>query len=117
MAHDLIWNGKFLGRRAAARRRAPVIGAYNTERLTAWMCQWIAGKLRMPADQVRPDTAFEDLGLDSLIAVELSGQLEDLLGRSVPASVAWEHRTLGELAAAVLAPAQPHIGDMDRAVS
>jgi acyl carrier protein len=116
MPRELIWSGNIRRQPAAAADLGRAEAAASPDGLAAWMCQWVAGKLRLPADQVTADSAFEDLGLDSLVAVELSGQLESILGREVPASVAWEHRTLGELASAVFSPAGVAYGDMDRAV-
>jgi acyl carrier protein len=80
----------------------------SAEELTAWMSEWIARKLRAPAGSVGPESDFTELGLDSLVAVELSGKLEELLGRPIDPSVAWDYPTVGALAAALgaTAPAQ-----------
>lgn len=59
-------------------------------------------RIRDP-EQVLPDDAFGDLGLDSLTAVELSNRLAASLGRRLPASAAIEHVTPAALADHVLA--------------
>ena len=73
----------------------------TTAELTAWMSEWITRKLAAPAGSVGPDSVFTELGLDSLVAIELSGRLEDMLGRPVDPSVAWDYPTLGALAEAL----------------
>jgi epothilone polyketide synthase D len=62
-----------------------------------------------------PDEGFFDLGLDSAMAVELAERLRHDLGRSVPATVAFDHPSLRALADWVVqqlaepaaAPAEP----------
>lgn len=53
-------------------------------------------------EQVPPDHSFDDLGLDSLTAVELSNRLAAILGRKLPASAVIEHSTPAALADYVL---------------
>ncbi|HEX2252904.1 MAG TPA: amino acid adenylation domain-containing protein [Thermoanaerobaculia bacterium] len=43
--------------------------------------------------QVPPDRSLDDLGLDSLTAVELSSRLSAILGQKLPASAVLEHST------------------------
>ena len=44
-------------------------------------------------EQVPPDHSLDDLGLDSLTAVELSNRLAAIIGQKLPASAAIEHLT------------------------
>ncbi|MFE0918959.1 amino acid adenylation domain-containing protein [Streptomyces nigra] len=53
---------------------------------------------RAPRD-IGDDDPFLGLGLDSLTAVDLARRLESELGRPLPATLLFEHRTLGELTA------------------
>ncbi|TYR40857.1 SDR family NAD(P)-dependent oxidoreductase, partial [Streptomyces parvus] len=59
----------------------------------------LASALRLPAADVPDDEPFLTLGLDSLAAVDLVRQLERELGRSLPATLFFEYRTVAELAA------------------
>ncbi|WP_237302782.1 non-ribosomal peptide synthetase [Streptomyces sp. S063] len=59
----------------------------------------LASALRLPATAVPDDEPFLALGLDSLAAVDLVRQLERELGRSLPATLFFEYRTVTELAA------------------
>ncbi|MEV7192284.1 amino acid adenylation domain-containing protein [Streptomyces sp. NPDC093510] len=43
------------------------------------------------------DTGFEDLGIDSLGALDLRGKLEDELGLDLPTTLAFEHSCLNDL--------------------
>ncbi|MFB8757355.1 amino acid adenylation domain-containing protein [Streptomyces nigra] len=53
---------------------------------------------RDPRD-IGDDDPFLGLGLDSLTAVDLARRLEGELGRPLPATLLFEHRTVGELTA------------------
>ncbi|MGW7661404.1 amino acid adenylation domain-containing protein [Streptomyces sp. NPDC054756] len=53
---------------------------------------------RDPRD-IGDDDPFLGLGLDSLTAVDLARRLESELGRALPATLLFEHRTVGELTA------------------
>ena len=52
---------------------------------------------RDPGAPIDPDTGFFDLGLDSLMAVELADRLRGGVGRSLPATIAFDHPTLSAL--------------------
>jgi acyl carrier protein len=86
----------------------PRIGALHGSRfasaadLEAWITDWIAAKLRVPRADVERDRSFNDFGLDSMAAVELSGRLEQVTGRVVAPSIAWEYPTIAELAGHLL---------------
>ncbi|MER7490957.1 amino acid adenylation domain-containing protein, partial [Streptomyces sp. NPDC126497] len=59
----------------------------------------LARSLEVPAAAVDDDTPFLTLGLDSLGAVDLVKRLERRLGRDLPTTLFFEHRTVRELAA------------------
>ncbi|MFD7766207.1 amino acid adenylation domain-containing protein [Streptomyces sp. NPDC059787] len=59
----------------------------------------LAHSLEVPSAAVDDDTPFLTLGLDSLGAVDLVKRLERKLGRSLPTTLFFEHRTVRELAA------------------
>ncbi|MFE9773295.1 amino acid adenylation domain-containing protein [Streptomyces sp. NPDC005931] len=67
---------------------------------TAVLLRELLGRsLDVPASAVDDDTPFLALGLDSLGAVDLVKRLERELGRDLPATLFFEHRTVRELAA------------------
>ncbi|EFL37539.1 LOW QUALITY PROTEIN: condensation domain-containing protein, partial [Streptomyces griseoflavus Tu4000] len=63
------------------------------------MRELLAGALDVPEASVDDDTPFLTLGLDSLGAVDLVKRLERTLGRDLPTTLFFEHRTVRELAA------------------
>ncbi|MFD9849777.1 amino acid adenylation domain-containing protein [Streptomyces parvus] len=99
------------GSAASGRTRAADTGADTST--APLLRRLLASALRLPAADVPDDEAFLALGLDSLAAVDLVRQLERELGRSLPATLFFEYRTVAELAAhldstpAVVAPALP----------
>jgi acyl transferase domain-containing protein/acyl-CoA synthetase (AMP-forming)/AMP-acid ligase II/acyl carrier protein len=66
--------------------------------LTREMQQQIARVLRLPnPDQIALRQRLFDLGLDSLVAVELKYKLEESLGRSLPTTLLFDYPTLESL--------------------
>jgi len=49
------------------------------------------------ADVIRPDRGLMELGMDSLMAVELTNRLKHALGRSLPPTLTFEHPTIEAL--------------------
>lgn len=47
------------------------------------------------------DTPLVDLGLDSVYALVLCGDLEDAYGIEVEPTIVWDHPTIGQLAQAI----------------
>ncbi|MGL4513216.1 MAG: non-ribosomal peptide synthetase, partial [Lacipirellulaceae bacterium] len=77
--------------------------------IEAWLGRWLAQRLEIDPTDVARDRPFAELGVDSLTAVELSGELEQELGVKLPPVTAWNHPTpaaLAEHLAAQLAAAE-----------
>ncbi|MET8480693.1 amino acid adenylation domain-containing protein [Streptomyces clavifer] len=81
----------------------------------------LAQSLGVPASSVDDDVSFLSLGLDSLGAVDLVKRLERRTGRSLPATLFFEYRTVRELAARLDAEAPsdpaPRAGEAEAALS
>ncbi|MFO7562366.1 MAG: SDR family NAD(P)-dependent oxidoreductase [Enhygromyxa sp.] len=58
--------------------------------------------LRLP-DEIDPDRPISELGLDSLMGVELRNQLQRLTGLALPSTVAFDHPSVRALTGALLA--------------
>ena len=72
------------------------------DRLKAVLRRELVAILGRPKEDVQDDTGFFDLGMDSLMAVELRNRLAKQLGRKVPLGAAYEHGTVHLLAAFLL---------------
>ncbi|WP_157995831.1 type I polyketide synthase [Thermomonospora amylolytica] len=66
-----------------------------------FLIEQIARRSRITAAEVDPDRPVEEFGLASRDAVAIAGELEQMLGRALPATLVWEHPTINGLAAAL----------------
>jgi NADPH:quinone reductase-like Zn-dependent oxidoreductase/acyl carrier protein len=68
------------------------------ELLVETLCEEIGQVLRLPAEKVDPSKSVFDLGMDSLMAVELRMSVEERLGVEVPAMALGEGISINQLA-------------------
>ncbi|SDS81138.1 type I polyketide synthase [Corynebacterium timonense] len=71
--------------------------------LSVWLQKWVAEAVGLEPDEVEPTKPLEAFGLSSRDAVIMSGELENLLGRRVDPTVAYQYPTIATLAAALTA--------------
>ncbi|MFC5829635.1 beta-ketoacyl synthase N-terminal-like domain-containing protein [Nonomuraea insulae] len=64
-----------------------------------WLLNRTAELLSAPAGTLSPDTPFSQLGLSSMQAVELAGDLERWSGRSLSPTIAYDYPTIEAVAA------------------
>ncbi|MEV5071090.1 acyl carrier protein [Microbacterium sp. LMI12-1-1.1] len=64
--------------------------------------QWLVGRVvaygKMQADDFTVDTPLAELGLDSVYALTLCGDIEDEFELEVDPTIVWDHPTIRELA-------------------
>ncbi len=72
--------------------------------LRHWFVDYLVTNIGCTPDEVDPDLSLADLGVSSRDAVVLSGELTELLGRTVSPIDFWEHPTINDLAAYLTAP-------------
>ena len=72
--------------------------ATRTRALERLIAEELAQVLRLPAAAIDRDAELFDLGVDSLMALELRNRLEARLGLTLPAAVALSYPTTAELA-------------------
>ncbi len=68
-----------------------------TDDIVQWMNEWLVARASVPPDDLAPDTPFAVYGLDSMTAVEMSGELEDWSGVNVTPESAFAHPTVADL--------------------
>ncbi|NVZ11381.1 amino acid adenylation domain-containing protein [Allochromatium humboldtianum] len=78
---------------------APPVVAEDADVVLSRLRDLVAGVLYVEPARVEADTRFADLGLDSILAVELVKAIGDRLGYQVAASTLYDHPTVRQLAA------------------
>ena len=68
------------------------------EKVTGLLSEQVAKVLRLPAERLDLDTSIYDLGMDSLMAVELHMAVEEQFNVHVPAMVMAEGMSITQLA-------------------
>lgn len=66
--------------------------------LEGWLVARVATEMGLEAHDVDPEAPFAELGLGSLEAVAISGELEELLARRLDPTLLWEFPTARRLA-------------------
>ncbi|MDP7702941.1 polyketide synthase [Mycobacterium sp. TY815] len=72
--------------------------------LRHWLVDYLVTNIGCRPDEVDPELTLADLGVSSRDAVVLSGELTELLGRTVSPIDFWEHPTINDLAAHLTSP-------------
>lgn len=66
--------------------------------LLAWLRDALAVRLRTTPNVIDPDAPLALLGLNSIDAIGMAGELSQRLGRSITPTVFWEYRSLRDVA-------------------
>ncbi|MDK2122751.1 alpha/beta fold hydrolase [Parachitinimonas caeni] len=77
-------------------------GEAQWQAMTAAVCRCLAQVLRLAGSDIQPEQTLGELGLDSLMGVELRHKLEKLIGASVPIATLVRSPSVGELATELL---------------
>lgn len=67
------------------------------QEIQTWLIAQLADHLEVSVDQVHPEQPLSEFGLDSKDAVNLSGDLEDWLGRRLSPTLLWKYPTVKKL--------------------
>jgi acyl carrier protein len=65
----------------------------------AWLIDRVAGQVGIPAGEIAADVLLAEYGLDSVHALLLATEIEELLGVTVPHTLVWDHPTIDEITA------------------
>ncbi|WP_406268744.1 polyketide synthase Pks13 [Nocardia sp. NBC_00881] len=66
--------------------------------LREWLRRWVSEATGQPIEQITVDRPMEEFGLASRDAIALSGDIEELTGVMLTATVAYQHPTIASLA-------------------
>lgn len=80
--------------------KAPeVTGTLTEATIRQWLVEHLATLVDLPASDVDTAKSFEAYGLDSRVAVRVSGRLERLVERRLSPGLLFEHCNIDELSA------------------
>lgn len=82
----------------AASDAAPLAAMMSAEDVGDWIADYIARHLGVPATSIDPAASFDSFALDSAIAIEMTGDLERLLGKAVDPMLVYDYPTIEKLA-------------------
>ncbi|MGB3514063.1 MAG: acyl carrier protein, partial [Microcoleaceae cyanobacterium] len=68
------------------------------ETIKHWLVSQLAQRLELPTNDIDIDRDFTDYGLNSIEVVNLSGELENILGRRLPPTLLLDYPTIESLA-------------------
>ena len=85
--------GRLFGRNARWR----IEGELTAASLRDWLVKRLAAHLRVEPSGIDTTRRFDDYGLDSLVAIQVSGDLEKVVERRLSAALLFEHATIDEL--------------------
>lgn len=69
--------------------------------IEAWLIAQVAHHTGLDPQRIDSQQSLTDYGLDSIVAVELTADLEEWLGRTVPETLIWDDPTIRAIARAV----------------
>ncbi|MGI9571261.1 MAG: phosphopantetheine-binding protein, partial [Desulfobulbia bacterium] len=69
----------------------------NPDELKTWISTELAGILECKPDDIDPDQEFSSLGIDSLVAFAMTGDLSERIGKDLSATLLWEYPTINSL--------------------
>ena len=74
----------------------------DADTLTSWLLENVSRVLGVEADEIDINGQLIDYGMDSRQFVELKSDLEELLGRELPASLLWDSPSIAMLVKALM---------------
>jgi acyl carrier protein len=72
--------------------------AFDEEALTNWLTDYLLTNIGCSPEDIDVDASMNDLGVGSRDAVVLTGELSELLGRTVSPVELWAHPSISALA-------------------
>jgi 8-amino-7-oxononanoate synthase len=76
-------------------------GVDTSASVEAWLCRWVADELQIDVQSVDATASVREYGLDSVAAVRLVTELEQVLGHRVDVSLLWREPSIRSLSKAL----------------
>lgn len=94
---------------------------HDESSLRDWILDWLAKELKVRRDTIRTDVNLQAYRIDSINAIMLVGDLEDLLGRRLSPTLLWDFPTVdavvGTLVAGTPAASEREVGGTTRGIA
>jgi acyl carrier protein len=78
---------------------AEIAGPVTEDALREWLIAHLAARVGIAREDVDTSRSFEEYGLDSRVAVQVSGALEKVLERRLSPALLYEYQTIDDLSA------------------
>lgn len=72
-------------------------GPLTEDGLRQWLIRHLADRISAAPADIDPTRTFEEYGLDSRVAVQVSGSLEKIVERRLSPGLLYEHQTVDDL--------------------
>jgi acyl carrier protein len=80
-----------------SKKVQPLDGPLTTESLRQWLTEHLAARINADPADIDTGKSFEAYGLDSRVAVQVSGALEKIVERRLSPGLLYEHQTIDDL--------------------
>lgn len=84
---------------------APTHTPLSSAQWVAQLQKMLGAELKVEASSIDPAVAFTQHGLDSIAALSIAGDIEDICGLELPSTLLWDYQTINELAQYLSQPA------------
>lgn len=71
--------------------------SFTAEEIESWLISYLADILEIPSEEIDPAANFDEFGLDSALAISLTGDLEEWLGRKINPTLLYNYTTIDSL--------------------
>lgn len=82
----------------SAAAATPTAAPMTAEDVRDWIADYVARHLGVPSSSIDVAASFDSFALDSAIAIEMTGDLERLLGKAVDPMLVYDYPTIEKLA-------------------
>lgn len=79
------------------KKAQQIDGPLTSQALRQWLIEHLAARIGTDPADVDTGKTFEEYGLDSRVAVQVSGSLEKIVERRLSPGLLYEHQTIDDL--------------------